>query len=1262
MTHAMCHDRDVMEELGEKKNQMTREVEAESVAFTVCSYFGLDTSDYSFPYIAGWSSDMDMKELRSSMDFIRKTAGSFIDGMVENIQKLQKEKAAQRELAEDDLVFQAAPLGEDTKKFYLVDNVGRVDFLRLLHTFAEQEKGNGNPEQFLKSHGVHLDLWRDSESLEKNQEMPEFYDVLYMDADHIVDAAAFSTLIQVEMIISRAEYGHTALGKEAHNLAVQYAYKLDNPRDTRELVKKLAEATENPEAHNIQEVMEDAQAEIDFLPDNQIGLMQMHDFGYRNDSVLPLKVERAVALHNAGLNIYSLNKDGSRTLMNTEADIRAQEGIFGIEGREWESYRVMEAVREENGEQEHLNEDLFFNSNQDSYAIYQIKDDSKGREYLFMGMEYLKKQGISAEYDDYQMVYSDVLAENETLDSLYEKFNIRRPLDFMGHSLSVSDVVALKKDGEISAHYVDSFGYTELPGFFFQREKSRDRGKEAEAGQTAPGGKIYPPLYTHTLSYAMEHRRVDDYLDSRKLNLDCKKAIEDAIRKNFDGMHLAHDAAGEVLEEYGAERVVFILANTVQQLEYDGRFSFGNKAWAKGYEIPENVSRGMDMNADYVLSSHPAVLDGFIGLVREGIREQELGKEENVQINEETKGFIADGHFGTWHTAEMKEISGELFYRMEHEEYGDSVASIIVNQEGELVAEDLEHGFDAGAMEAIGEYFSEKGIEMEPEPSFIAQYYVMQNAEGGKAEREYQYFQDIDTAVAAYHQIPNHLDKRFGMESTEQPPSRMSLIECRNGIEMLTDIEKYSLSGKWVRGETMKASQKAKEYLDNCDSEIAYQTGRGYFSIQTVSDGYDYTIYGKDFREIDGGVYDNSDITIGEAMEAILSNESIQVALCKVMNYEELQEKAEAAAQEDIQKAQAEEKEKLSLISDRTEPEPALNGQSRAGIEETVLCYAQAQIDEMGLAEEVELFGARVYGSRSREGLYHEGSDIDVVVSYSGSLREDAFFNALHEDGLEIAGIPVDINPISIEKTGTLEEYLENAEKYLDEKQSRMEIPENEQGGQTATITFYVSECTEFPVLGEYHERLETLQEAMELYEKIPAERMSGIKGIGFRLEDGSIYDGNFDLMVMGEMQTEFINEIPQYRESPLVQKAISDMEEILSKQKERDVPGPDKKQELSQSSMSSENKEKAVQMYEEEKSDPTTYEAGRDTGTVETKAAKPEKSAENAPKADKGISGGSRKQSVLNALRERQARMKAQEKEKQGQEKTARKKGEQEL
>ena len=1364
VTHAMCHDRDVMEELGEQKNKMTIETEAESVAFTVCSFFDLDTSDYSFPYLAGWASSMEMKELRTSMDFIRKTAGSFIDSMVENIQKLQKEKEAERELTEDDLVFQFAPLGEDAKKFYLVDNVGRVDFLRLLHDFADQDRESKNPEQFLKSHGVHLDLWRDSEDAGENQELPDFYDVLYMDAGHIVDAAEFSLLVQVEMMISRAEYGHTALGKEAHNLAVQYAYKLDDPRDTRALVNKLAEATENPETNHIQEIMEDAQAEIDFLPDNQVGLMQMHEFGYRNDSVLPLKVERAVALYNAGLNIYSLNKDGSRTLMNTQEDIlkMGTDGIFGIESREWESYRVMESVREENAGQEHLNEDLLFNSSQDRYAIYQIRDDGEGRRYLFMGTDYLKKQGFSVEYDDYRMVYSDVLGENETLDSLYEKFNIGRPLDFTGHSLSVSDVVVLKKGGEVTAHYVDSFGYTELPEFFSQREKNMEQEKDAglqgsslqepqNGNMSKPYEKVYPPLYTHTITYAMEHGRADDYLESRKLNLDCKKAVEDAIRENFDGMHLAHDAAKGIIEEYGAERVVFILANTVQHLEHDGRFSIGNKAWAKGYGIPENINRGMDMNTDYIVNSHPAVLDGFIGLARDAIREQELGKEENVQINGETTGFIANGHFGIWHTVEAKEISGELFFRMEHEEYGDSVASIVVNQQGELVAEDLEYGFDQGAMEAISEYFSEKGIKMEPEPEqpFIAQYFVIQNADGSKAERAYQYFEDMDAAVTAYHQIPNHMDKSLGMESTEQPPSRMLLIECRNGIETLTDIEFNSLSGKWVREETMEASQKAREYLYNYDAEIAYQTGKGYFSIQTVSDGYDYTIYGKDFREIDGGVYDNPDISISEAMEEILSDEGIPMTACKVMDYGELQEKAETAAQEELQKAQAKEteKEKLPLISDMTEPEPALNGQSRAGIEETVLCYAQAQIDEMGLSEEVELLGARVYGSRTREGLYHEGSDIDVAVSYSGSLKEDAFFNALHEDGLKIAGIPVDINPISTEKTGILEEYLKSAEEYLygkerqgltgdivkfsmdydedllgfwdgaarietepiyqayeiignalernDTEKFRTHLAEVIETGdkespivrdaiglmekltgesynipieQEATITFYVAECTEFPILGEYHERLETLQEAMELYEKIPANRMSGIKGIGFCLEDGSIYDGNYDLMAMGHMQTEFINEIPHYRESPLVQKAIADMEAILLERRlKREISKSSEKAERLQQPMLDEKKEKAVQAAENRNPDTAAMESGRDTAALEKQPAKPEKAAENAPGTDKGVSGGNRKQSVLNALRERQARMKAQEKEKPGQERQgqkaqAKRKGEPEL
>lgn len=159
-------------------------------------------------------------------------------------------------------------------------------------------------------------------------------------------------VIQVELMISRAEYGHAALGREEHNLAVRYAYKLDNPRETKKLIADLVKAAENPGTRDVREIMEDAQAEIDALPDNNIGLMQMHEFGYRNDSVLPLTMERAATLHHAGLHIYNLHEDGSSTLMNTELDILEADGIFGVDARAWESYQVMESVREENKERE----------------------------------------------------------------------------------------------------------------------------------------------------------------------------------------------------------------------------------------------------------------------------------------------------------------------------------------------------------------------------------------------------------------------------------------------------------------------------------------------------------------------------------------------------------------------------------------------------------------------------------------------------------------------------------------------------------------------------------------------------------------------------------------------------------------------------------------------------------------------------------------------------------------------------------------------
>lgn len=127
------------------------------------------------------------------------------------------------------------------------------------------------------------------------------------------------------------------------------------------------------------------------------------------------------------------------------------------------------------------------------------------------------------------------------------------------------------------------------------------------------------PLYPHPASYARERRELEQYRASNRANVACKEAIEAAIREHFDGMHLSHDAAKGVINAYGMERVAFVLANTVQLQEWDGRYSRRNKEWAS--TIPNYHSDTIRRN--YALTSHPAVLDGFIDIVR---AEQQRGR------------------------------------------------------------------------------------------------------------------------------------------------------------------------------------------------------------------------------------------------------------------------------------------------------------------------------------------------------------------------------------------------------------------------------------------------------------------------------------------------------------------------------------------------------------------------------------------------------------------------------------------------------------
>ena len=1570
VSHALLHDREVMDAEGVLKDQTTKEVEAESIAYIVCNHFGLDTSEYSFTYIASWCESRDMKALKASMDTIRKTSAEIIGNIEEQMHEIELERPIRETFHREDVILHLSGSMGSEYSYNLVENMTAEQLqenVREYVTLLEQDEISEDEkplEEFLEDRGATITVLYASDGVGENYPI-DFFDVAY-DADTGIDY--FSELTpkeQAEMLVEKAEFPRTIFTEEekafvteyaetfpgqierlndlvwdmresydeagtnlvheviqaaranfpttelpkerestmqyAHrlieaaetashenftesqrNLIVNFAYRMDDRDEVLGLVNRMLTANRGDRSEVMRSLVHETEAQMDNFPDGRIGFTEMHEAGIRLEHMYPLEKNRAVELYREGAEVFILHgnpdnpEQAGQILAETENAILGHDGIFGITETEWEVHKEREAAitRQEKLQQdsaEKIDETLLLHGESGRFAIYQM-DTGGEHTYQFMGFESAQKLGYSIDGKDYRMVYAAPWTPTITLDDIFERFNINRPNDFHGHSLSVSDVIVINRTAETKAYYVDSFGFEELPNFVQQRMEILENNHT----------RAYPPVYKGTLAQAMEERDVDAYLDSRKLNIDCKKAIEEAIALKFDGLHLEEDAATQVLEQFGEERMTFVMANTLRELSYDGRFSRQNKDWAEHIEIPENINQGKNLNQDYVIESHPAVLDGFIDMARAEIRMQKIEQaldEAEVTITEDTRGFEADGHAGTWHTVDEREYAGEKFFFMEHDEYGSDVAGIIVSEHGQLVAEDLWNGYDAGALEAVSEYLQEngttlydlsefpkdsvvtlrsgqtltikeiqavqkdtweetmagknesgtdvrfnfhavsevqlpEGIKLKmPEIHYVDNFYVMEdvNAEGVVKVNRYE---SLDEAMQEYLRLPNHQEKVLGIQNTETMQESMDFIRCKNGIDQLTHA--YEQIGGWLNLEIYEAVNKMENMLDWNEVQIAYQVGKQYFTIQTAEDGYDYTFYNEDYQEDDGGIYDNPTIYVDEAASDILEDKGYSLEDAKVVDYEELMADVEEVQEEQMQRVQLEkncpasifegfrreeamqtyegiamqftrskgyltiqateegysfifydsdlheiqsgdydnpdasiqeaayeilknermddlecvkvdykefeemtiqhskellQEGELRATSEIGRDEVALNGLSRAEVERGVLYHAQGILEDMGLENEVELLAARVHGSRSREELYRDDSDLDVVISYRGNIREDSFFNELNAHGIAMAGIKVDINPIAEERI-TLAEYMKESEAYLDQKEieklavdldnfsyeydtyeykdtvenreeqvekitedilnkktgclkdwlvevseesdidsdvitarsllSRLENTENfsiftrqpEQEQPEATITFYVAECMEFPVMGEYHNNL-TLEEAIKIYESIPAERMHGIKGIGFDLQDGDEdYSGEYGLMSGDRIDKDLIDMIPHYKESPLVQKAINDMEKYLN--------------------------EKHGKVQEAEQTVEVKQEVSETPVKKESVSVEPNREQNKEPaKGGKG----ELKKSVLQSLKEFQARAKAQEQKEMATEKSkAHEKGDVEL
>ncbi len=956
VAHSKLHSKEVEQDEQMRKDRNTKEVEAESVAYTVCQHFGIDTSDYSFGYIAGWSSGRDTKELRSSMDTIRRTASELITGIEEQLQELQRNREVSQEqtkesilliqntdlsefslldvygmdrpeliqaLSEmtdddklsiqaylesrgawtteignqdsreygeyhldvryntdtdelidmkerkavydkamepinaDDVVVKFASIFESEWEVLKITNMLRDDVGKMLKdmTSLDEKEWDGNYLSYMEKQGAEITLLASS-SKELNGNMPDFWDYEYDFDAGLTDAEELSVIQQAEHIINRLEHGQPAFSDDERNLIVNYAYKLSNVEKTRELAEHIY-VQEVDGNQDVALAMVDAQAEIDALPDSMVGISEMQEYGYTWNEMLPLTQERALELFDHDLPVYLLHTDGSETTVSDRKQIIEHEGMCGIEKGDWQNERKLLMMQEELTESNSNREAQLLYGNTDKYGIYQLKDNPELDKFRFEGTESLKHMGIAKDNFDavlpenYKLVYLGELSElqgqtqSETLEAIYTKFNIDHTADYKAHSLSVSDIVVLHENGENTAHFVDSFGFTELPKFMLTLE-----GKENE----------------------------------------------------------------------------------------------------------------------------------------------------------------------------------------------------------------------------------------------------------------------IETELAV------HIADRY-----------ILMHECE--------------------------------------------------------EGYDYSILDEQYHLLDGGVYDNPDITIQRAMDMVIADlkeprfsavteqyyrdEFLQGEVyagseAEIVDFEELSEKAEEVEQADLEAKQAEFRENNpDVVADfRAKTEElfhSLDGQSADDIEKTVYAYVQSQIDEYGL--DAEIVDVVVAGSRCR-GIEQENSDLDVVVEYIGSTREDDLFNMLHEDSIYIAGIKVDINPITEGRTGTLETYLPEVETYLQEKAQQQQVntqfvtQELEQETvehtelakepviepETVHMTFTVAECGEFHNMGEYHEGIETIEEAIQIYQAIDPSRMNGIPSIGVNVHiEGTEEweDEQADILSGKCIDVDYLNYTPELRDTPKVQDAL---------------------------------------------------------------------------------------------------------------------------
>ena len=424
IAHAKLHNYGLQQAAERKaKSRNAEEVEAESISFMVCAYFGIETGANSFGYVATWSKNAELPEFRASLDTISKTANGIITDVEKHFAEICQERGVE--------------LPKDTEYELVTIPPSREDALAFAAEYAA----------FLRR-----DL-----NVPDSAERPTAAAV----ADRLLageDAElrkALAELVKLADELGIDDGSHGLLERFNGLFRQEWRAKEEpQPEVKAEMDEKMTELPPLPE-------LEQGYP----MPDAAVGFQEMYQYGYTDgNTMLPLTKERAMELFMQDVPVFLLYGDNTEAMALDAEDIFSHTGVFGVEREEWDAVRGVVTLSEQAD-----TEKLFLENPQDAFLIYQIRRGGELDAYRFMNYDYLQSKGVTPEHDGYDAIYTGGLADygdNKTnLDMIYQRFNVDHPADFKGHSLSVSDVVALKKDGVVSCHYVDSIGFRELPNF-----------------------------------------------------------------------------------------------------------------------------------------------------------------------------------------------------------------------------------------------------------------------------------------------------------------------------------------------------------------------------------------------------------------------------------------------------------------------------------------------------------------------------------------------------------------------------------------------------------------------------------------------------------------------------------------------------------------------------------------------------------------------------------------------------------------------------